>query len=496
MCVWPARETCLSSERILSGDQLASGARWPLYSVAQIRAIEAQTAATLAPHTLMQRAGLALARLVLALAPHARTVWIACGPGNNGGDGFEAAAHLKAWGKNVQISHLALTESTQDASKSIAKAMAAGVAIGSTVPAEFDVAVDALFGIGLQRALAGAHAQWVQAMHASGKPIVAVDCPSGLDTDSGQAMDVTVQATATLTFLGLKPGLFTAQGRDACGDIWLNTLEADSALPPAAMLNPAPSPRPRRHASHKGSYGDLAVVGGDAGMLGAALLAARAALHGGAGRVYVAALDPHAPQWDAMQPELMFRPPQSLAWNQLTVVAGCGGGQRIAEYLPALIPHSAQLVLDADALNAVATSPALQDALRERAHQHTPATTVLTPHPLEAARLLGTSTAQVQAQRLQAAQTLADRLQATVVLKGSGTVIAAPQTTPCINPTGNARLATGGTGDVLAGMVGAHLAAGLPAWDAACAAVYRHGLAAQHDPSTHVCLASKLLQHH
>ncbi|TXH90402.1 MAG: NAD(P)H-hydrate dehydratase [Rhodoferax sp.] len=473
---------------------MACDASRPLYSVDQIRAIEAHTAATLAPHTLMQRAGLSLARLVMALAPHARTVWIACGPGNNGGDGFEAAVHLKAWGKNVQISHLARTEYAQDASKSIAKSRAAGVPIGNTVPAEFDVAVDALFGIGLQRALGDEHAQWVQAMHASGKPIVAVDCPSGLDTDSGQAMPTAVRATATLTFMGLKPGLFTGQGRDACGDIWLDALGADTALPPTAELNPAPRPLQRLHASHKGSYGDVAVVGGMEGMLGAALLAARAALHSGAGRVYVAALDPQAPRLDPLQPELMFRPVQGLVWQQLTVVAGCGGGERIAAQLPALLQDSAHLVLDADALNALAADPGLQDALRARASQRTAAATVLTPHPLEAARLLGTNTAQVQAQRLQATQTLADSLQATVVLKGSGTVIAAPGATPRINPTGNARLATGGTGDVLAGMVGAHLAAGLPAFEAACAAVYRHGLAAQREAGSSVLPASELLK--
>ena len=362
------------------------------------------------------------------------------------------------------------------------------------MPSEFDVVVDALFGIGLQRALGPEHARWVQAMQSSGKPIVAVDCPSGLDTDSGQTMEGTVQATATLSFIGLKPGLFTGQGRDVCGDIWLDPLGTNATTQPVAELNPAPAPRPRLHASHKGSYGDLAVVGGDEGMLGAALLAARAALHGGAGRVYVAALDPKAPGLDALQPELMFRATHSLDWSQLTVVAGCGGGTRIADWLPALLQNSARLVLDADALNTVAASPALQADLRARAQQRTASATVLTPHPLEAARLLHTSTAEVQAQRLQAAQTLADNLQATVVLKGSGTVIAAPDCTARINPTGNARLATGGTGDVLAGMVGAELAAGLPAFEAACAAVYCHGLAAQGGGDARVCLASELLK--
>jgi hypothetical protein len=146
-------------------------------------------------------------------------------------------------------------------------------------PPEFDVCIDALFGLGLQRPLSTAHAQWVHTMHTRGKPIVAVDCPSGLDTDTGSVQTDTVRASATLTFLGLKPGLFTGHGRDACGELWLDTLGVESTLAPAAEINPPPRALQRLHASHKGSYGDIAVIGGDEGMLGAALLAARAALH-------------------------------------------------------------------------------------------------------------------------------------------------------------------------------------------------------------------------
>jgi hydroxyethylthiazole kinase-like uncharacterized protein yjeF len=480
----------LNSERILGVGALPKGAL-PLYSVAQIRAIESQAAAGLPPHTLMQRAGLALARLTLAVAPHARTIWIACGPGNNGGDGFEAAAHLKSWGKNVSISHIALVKYAQDASKSIANAIAAGIPVGTEPPAEFDVCIDALFGVGLQRPLEPVHAAWVNTMHASGKPIVAVDCPSGLDTDTGCAQATTVRAHATLTFLGLKPGLFTNAGRDSCGDIWLDTLLVPNPPHTRAQLNPSPSLQPRLHASHKGSYGDVAVVGGDAGMWGAALLAARATLHYGAGRVYVAPLDPSMDMLDAVQPELMFRSPQSLHWDTLTVVAGCGGGTAIGTYLPSLVTKAAQLVLDADALNQLAAASGLTVQVRSRPS----GTTVLTPHPLEAARLLNCSTGQVQADRLLAAQSLADQFGATVVLKGSGTIIAAPGQTPRINPTGNARLATGGTGDVLAGMVGAVLASGLNAFEAASSAVYAHGLAAHaHPDSPHPLPASDVLR--
>ncbi|KQB60372.1 NAD(P)H-hydrate dehydratase, partial [Acidovorax sp. SD340] len=255
-------------------------------------------------------------------------------------------------------------------------------------------------------------------------------------------------------------------------------------------------PIPRAHASHKGSYGDVAVVGGEGlaargmGMAGAALLAASAALHSGAGRVLVALLDNGQQQLDPQQPELMFRRFDALALEQLTVVCGCGGGQAIARVLPEVITRAARLVLDADALNTIATQAALHALVVARG-QHGQAT-VLTPHPLEAARLLGLTTAEVQANRLGAAQQLANQFNCVAVLKGSGTVVAAPDRVPAINPTGNARLATAGTGDVLAGMVGAHLAAGASALRAASEAVYQHGQAADDWPARQALTASVL----
>jgi hydroxyethylthiazole kinase-like uncharacterized protein yjeF len=223
------------------------------------------------------------------------------------------------------------------------------------------------------------------------------------------------------------------------------------------------------------------VIGGAPGMGGAALLAARAALQGGAGRVYVGLLDLETALMDATQPELMLRRPETLLnmLDSLTVVCGCGGGEAVLAVLPTLLRRAPRLVLDADALNAVAAEPNLQTLLQDRGRRDggVPGT-VLTPHPLEAARMLGTDARAVQQDRLAAAQELAERFACTVVLKGSGTIIAAPGALPRINPTGNARLATAGTGDVLAGLIGTRLAQGLPGFDAACAAVYAHGLAA------------------
>jgi hydroxyethylthiazole kinase-like uncharacterized protein yjeF len=260
----------------------------------------------------------------------------------------------------------------------------------------------------------------------------------------------------------------------------------------SARLLGAPQPPQRSHASHKGSYGDVAIIGGAPGMTGAALLAATAALHHGAGRVFVGLLDGGSMQAHPQQPELMFRVPGALKLHALAVVCGCGGGEAVRPLLPRVLGEAARLVLDADALNAIASDTALQALLRYRAAQGLP--TVLTPHPLEAARLLGCTTQQIQADRLAAAQQLADRFACVAVLKGSGTVIAAPLRTPAINPTGNARLATAGTGDVLAGMVGARLAAGQYVLDAACDAVYAHGLAADRWPEGKVLTASALAQ--
>jgi hydroxyethylthiazole kinase-like uncharacterized protein yjeF len=234
----------------------------------------------------------------------------------------------------------------------------------------------------------------------------------------------------------------------------------------------------------------VAVIGGAPGMAGAALLAASAALHSGAGRVFVGLLDGGSLGVHPQQPELMFRPPNGLKLHALSVVCGCGGGEAVRALLPRVLGEAARAVLDADALNAIATDTALQAMLRARTAQGLP--TVLTPHPLEAARLLGCSTTHIQAHRLAAAQQLAERFACVVVLKGSGTVVAAPLQIPSINPTGNARLATAGTGDVLAGMVGARLAMGQYALAAACEAVYAHGLAADRWPAGVPLTASAL----
>jgi hydroxyethylthiazole kinase-like uncharacterized protein yjeF len=492
--------------------KISSLSSHPLHDMAGTRLMEQQMGSELAPHTLMQRAGLAVARLALALAPHARCIWIACGPGNNGGDGFEAALHLHRWGRSVVVTWTGLppgqAELPPDAQASRQRALAAGVAMASEPPPNFDVCIDALLGIGaaLDPARAGGALmqQWLDAMQSSAALRLSVDVPTGLNADTGatsaksapkkiadHAYGISANRLFTLSLLTLKPGLFTASGRDCAGEVWFDDLGASLSSPagrglpaePCAWLLGADRIRPAAraqaaHASHKGSFGDVAVIGGEstasAHMAGAALLAATAALHAGAGRVLVALLGPApALQVDTQQPEFMFRSPDALDMANQVVVCGCGGGHSVASVLGKVLSTAGRLVLDADALNAVAVDPQLQTQLMARHGRGYD--TVLTPHPLEAARLIGSSAAAVQANRLDTARQLAERFGSVVVLKGSGTIVAGPGQVPWVNPTGNALLATAGTGDVLAGLIGAFLARGQSSLEASTNAVFEHG---------------------
>lgn len=481
----------------------------PLFGIEQTRRIEEQAAASLPPHALMQRAGRAVARLALALAPHAAKVWVAVGPGNNGGDGLDAAIHLLAAGKNVHVTLLGDTQRLpDDARDALQRAQAAGVAIGSKSPTlePGDLAIDALLGIGASRTPEGALAECIAQLNQLPCPVLAIDVPSGLNAATGQALGTAcVVAQHTLTLLSLKPGLVTGSGRDHAGSVWFDDLSIDATRhTPDAWLSgrELALPAPRAHAQHKGSFGDVAIVGGAPGMGGAALLAARAAHAAGAGRVFVDMLDQHAPALDPWRPELMFRTDWWKADEptlaRSTVVCGCGGGSAVREPLPRLLSAAGRLVLDADALNAIAADSTLQSLLRARAARQR--FTVLTPHPLEAARLLGISTGDVQADRLVAAQRLAERFGCVVLLKGSGSIIAAPQLAPWINSTGSAALASGGTGDVLAGWLGGSWAqhaaldgSAETAHRVACAAAFQHGQAAD-SGGTPVLRAGELIE--
>ncbi|MYN45720.1 NAD(P)H-hydrate dehydratase [Pseudoduganella sp. FT93W] len=464
----------------------------PLYTVAEIRAIEQAAAATLPPGVLMQRAGQAAANAALDLLPVAASgarVLVLAGPGNNGGDALEAAAHLAFAGARVSVIHYAPPgDSSPERQAALQRALSCD-ALFADYTAElvgsqpWSLVIDGLFGIGLQRPLAGAIRQLVEQVNTLRCQILALDVPSGLDADTGQIVGpqgIALRASHTLTFIANKPGLHTADGRDYAGLVDVARLDIDCTLVPPARLHLndvayfARHLRNRRQNSHKGSYGNVAVIGGAEGMCGAPLLAARMALHAGAGRVYALFAGTPLP-YDAGQPELMCSAAAGYDYASATVVAGPGLGSsaHARQLLAQAIAADTPLLLDADALNLLAADGALQQALCARTQA-----AVLTPHPLEAARLAGVSIGEIQADRIHSARQLAARYQSVVILKGSGTVIATPAGDAVINSTGNAALATAGTGDVLAGLCGSLLAQGWPQWQAALAAVWLHGMAA------------------
>jgi hydroxyethylthiazole kinase-like uncharacterized protein yjeF len=466
---------------------------------------------------LMTLAGESAARLAMAHAPHARRIWIAAGPGNNGGDGLQAACFLHQWGMPVRVSLMGSPEDLPpDAQDAWRNAINAGVRIDKQLPDQWiaemtpqDLCIDALLGMGSNRAPASEMQDWIERMNLCAARILALDLPTGLEADSGQVLGGAptqrhvVHADLTLTLVAAKPGLFMGHGRDVCGNIWLDRLTRACsgdlpARPSDAWLNLPWPGQHKHHASHKGSHGDVAIIGGEPmalhgmGMTGAALLAAQAALHGGAGRVILSLLGARTENPSAAA-DIMQRAFEQLDLSHLTVVAGCGGGQAIRSVLSDILRHSARLVLDADGLNAVAENAEWRARLCARGDAPDRAT-VITPHPLEAARLLGCTVQTVQQDRLLAAQTLSQQLQCTVVLKGSGSVIASPGEPLCINTSGNGLLAIGGTGDVLAGLTGSRLAQGLTPHRAACAATWQHGVIADHWPSGEALTASRLAE--
>ncbi len=453
----------------------------PLYRVAELRALEQAAQATLAPATLMQRAGAAAATLVAArLADGRGSVRVICGPGNNGGDGYVCALELARRGIDAQCIALGAA-ATDDARAAFARWAAAGGVTLTAIPADehCDAVVDAMFGIGMARPLGGAYlaaAEWINRQRA---PVLAIDVPSGLDADKGSWVGnvAGVRAAATVTFIGAKPGLFTGDGCDAAGAVDIEPIGVAPGPCCGSLLAPADFAQllaARSRNTHKGTYGSVAVVGGNVGMVGAPLLAARAALRLGAGRVYVDCIGAADLRLDPMQPELMFRPLAQLD-GVTSCVVGCGLGDdpKARAALAAALGSRCPLVVDAYALGMLAIDDSLAALCIERVAQ-----TVLTPHPLEAARLLRTTAADVQADRVSHAIELANRFRADVVLKGAGSVIAGGDGCYLINPTGSAALATAGTGDVLAGMIGALLGQCDDPRQAVNAAVWLHGAAA------------------
>ncbi|HJV28163.1 MAG TPA: NAD(P)H-hydrate dehydratase [Aromatoleum sp.] len=458
----------------------------PIYPVAGIRTIEALVAPHAQP-TLMERAGRASAEEAVRLTQdRAGHTLIACGPGNNGGDGFVMARRLLQAGRPVTVAFAGdPAKLPPDAAAALTAWRAAGGETVSDFPAApangWALVVDALFGIGLRRPVEGRYAQWIANLNAQPAPRLAIDIPSGLDADTGRILGSVFRATATLTFLALKPGLLTLDGPDISGVVHVHRLDIDPPawLPPMGLqTQPAlvrPFMRPRLQNTHKGTYGDVGIIGGASGMIGAALLAGRAALKLGCGRVLIGMVDECAPSVDFSQPELMLQKPDDvLAYaSVLAVGPGLGSSEEAISILNRAIRSNKPLILDADALNLVAASPQLRSQVAIRT-----APTLMTPHPGEAGRLLGADTASVQADRVAAALTLASTYRALVVLKGSGSVLTNPDGRWLINSTGHPGMASAGMGDVLTGLIASLVAQGWNPESALIAGVHLHGAAA------------------
>jgi ADP-dependent NAD(P)H-hydrate dehydratase / NAD(P)H-hydrate epimerase len=426
----------------------------PICLAEDIRRIE--RAAGDARPPLMERAGAAAAELAAKLVgDKSRDVLVLAGPGNNGGDARVVAERLRE--KFFRV------ETVSDAAR---------------IPAKpWGLVVDGLFGIGLAREIAGPHAALVDYANRQRCPVLALDIPSGIHADTGRVLGCAVRATHTVTFIALKPGLLTLDGPDHCGEILVEGLGLSIPNPAAWVAEPSLFRgilKPRARNFHKGMAGSLAILGGAAGMTGAALLAGRAALKMGAGRVYVGLL--HETFTDPGALELMLRHPDDALGQDLDALVvgpGLGQGERAETLVGAALASDVPCVLDADALNLISESEDLRHACARRT-----ADTLLTPHPAEAARLLALSTADVQADRVKAARILAANLNAHVVLKGAGSILVARDGHWFVNTSGNPGMASAGMGDALAGILGALLAQRYSGESSLVLGTHLHGAAA------------------
>jgi NAD(P)H-hydrate epimerase len=438
--------------------QAQSGA---VYTAEQVRGLDRRAIDDLGipGYELMTRAGHATLNALRSLWPAARSITVLCGPGNNGGDGYVVARVARAQSMRATVVALGDPGSLAgDARRAYQDFVAAGGRCEpwSVAALDSDVIVDALFGTGLARELGGEAAAMVAAMNASGRPVVAVDIPSGLHADTGVVLGVATRAQLTVTFIGRKLGCYVGEGIEYTGRLVLDDLEVPATTfertePVARLIDEATVARalPRRpRASHKGANGHVLVIGGGRGMPGAARLAGEAALRAGAGLVTVA-VHPENTGIVAARPELMCVATRSAedvrgALERATVVAigpGLGQDAWAEDLLDAALGSGLPLVVDADALNLLASAP--------RACEHW----VLTPHPGEAARLLECTTAAVQADRLRAARELQSRFRGSVVLKGAGSIVRTPDSVPHLCDRGNPGMAAGGMGDVLTGVI-------------------------------------------
>lgn len=455
----------------------------PLFRAADVRDLEARLAAAhgLPPSVLMQRAGAALLEQVRCHWPEARHVLVLAGTGNNGGDGYVLARLLRERGVRVRVVATGPARAAEAADAAGIWREAGGTTQiwdGSLPLPSAELVVDALLGIGLRRAPDAGTAALIEAVNAAAVPVLSVDLPSGLDGDSGHAPGAVLRASRTLCLLARKRGLHTGRACDQVGALAFDDLDAphESLDIDAWLLDRddlgARLPR-RRPGTHKGEQGHVLVIGGDAGMSGAVRLAGVAALRSGAGRVSVASRGEHVALIAAGRPELMVHgvedagalAPLLQRADVLALGPGLGQGDWSRTVFEASLAGDRPAVVDADALNLLARAP--RDLGRHR---------VITPHPGEAARLLGVDTASIEADRFAAARELARRYGCVAVLKGAGTLIDDGEHT-WVCPFGNPGMASAGMGDALTGIIAAMLGQGVAPADAACAGVLAHALA-------------------
>jgi hydroxyethylthiazole kinase-like uncharacterized protein yjeF len=455
----------------------------PIFRISELRELEARHAGV----DLMERAGRAAADVARSMAgEHGGRVVVLAGPGNNGGDAFVVARWLRSWFFDVSVvfpgSAAALPPDAAAAYRAFTDA--GGVTVAEPEGAPPMLIIDGLFGIGLTRPLTDGYASLVEWANATGAPTLALDVPTGLHAETGVALAPTIRATATATFIGLKAGLLTADGPDHCGQLSVHALGIDTAsvagghrLDWSVLSRRLPEVlRRRKRNVNKGTFGTLGILGGTEGMGGALILAGRAALRTGAGKVWLGFLMAEPPKLDTGMPELMLRHAGVVLDAQpdaLVVGPGLGTSDAARSLLARTLAQPIPVALDADALNLIARDATLRMAARTRS-----APTLATPHPAEAARLLGVDTQTIQQDRPRAAEQLAQQLAANVVLKGAGSVLAHPDGTWDINASGGPALATAGSGDILGGLLGALLAQGIDSKSALRFAVCLHGATA------------------
>jgi hydroxyethylthiazole kinase-like uncharacterized protein yjeF len=469
-----------------------SDANCKLYTAAGVRGIDniAIHELGIAGYKLMCRAGRAVVDVAFERFPDTGRWLIMCGPGNNGGDGYVVARLALEAGMDVTVcSMIDPRQLKGDAAKAYTDWQAGGGEVLNWPLPEndsYDLALDALLGTGIDREVGGEYRGAIAYLNRLDCPRLAIDIPSGLNADTGCIMGCAVQAQSTVTFVGHKRGMYTADGPDYCGVIDFDDLsipaeaasgfDADAGmLLTVGLLFEVPGRRSRN--SHKGSFGHVLAVGGISGMGGAIRLCGEAALRSGAGRVTLATDPAHAGMINLVRPELMVKAVDSgaelLALLEKDFVVAVGPGLGTADWSASLfkacLDSKAPLVVDADGLNLLALHSRKAPVSRDN--------WILTPHPAEAARLLDCSVSEIQQDRVHSATAIASRFGASVVLKGCGSVVADASGQYAICPAGNPGMATAGSGDVLTGIIAALLGQGLSCFDAACTGVLVHALA-------------------